>query len=87
MSGSPTKGKAVADAGDTPTAHSEASRRILGDVDEERKFAGLQARAARAGHHLLAVPSGYILLKGCASFHSVSLDTLASQLARREVEA
>ena len=48
------------------------------------RFKHMQARAARAGYVLRNVQSGgYMALKGCASFHSNSLDAIHAYLANR----
>jgi hypothetical protein len=44
----------------------------------------LQERAARRGYTLRASGRGYVLLKGIHSWHSDSLDTIGTLLARLE---
>lgn len=85
MNGPPGNEVAVADAGDTRTAEAEPlCAAILDEADEERKFLRLQIRAARAGHTLLRVPSGYMLVRDSVSHHSSSLDALSHVLSSRE---
>lgn len=88
MNGPPGDEEAVADAGDTRTADAEPHcADILDEADEQRKFLRLQIRAARAGHALLKVPSGYMLVRDSASHHSTCLDALSHVLSAREDRA
>ena len=86
MNGPPENEEAVADARNTRTAEAEplCAAIILDEADEERKFLRLQIRAARAGHALLKVATGYMLVRNCASSHSTSLDALSHVLSARE---
>lgn len=63
------------------------SPEILAQEQDARKFAKLQERAARAGHSLVRVPSGFMLVRATGSHHSECLDTLAAILSGREVAA
>jgi hypothetical protein len=45
------------------------------------RFGALQKRAARAGHQLLEVDGGYMLLRGSVSHHAADLDAIAVLLA------
>ena len=62
----------------------EACSAIVDEGDEQRKFDRLQQRAGRAGHTLLRVPGGYMLLRLSASHHSSSLDAISLVLSARE---
>lgn len=81
----PTPQKETPASGDNHTAGvntqntPEIIRRILTDA---RRFALLQARAARAGQTLQQTPTGYMLTRGNASKHCFDLGTVQALLQR-----
>lgn len=78
--------KEAANALKTQAAGEIEPDEILLQDDEERKFAELQQRAARAGATLMATATGYVLVQRSSSHHSSSLDAIAHVLARRGVQ-
>lgn len=81
----PPNGKPPNDDCGIGAAQESTHTPILSDEDELCKFAELQQRAGRAGYVLRRSTIGYLLLKGCTSFHSSSLDAVLHYIVREGV--
>lgn len=67
-----------------PETHS-ADAEIISDAEAERnRFSVLAKRAAKAGHHLQKVGSGFILSRWCHAIHFIDLDSAQALIVRME---